>query len=271
MATIKDQVSLRAGIASWLNRSDLTDENLDQFIEIGESRIYETLRVPPLEISQGFSVTTSNSSIIVPNGFLEMIELKLDGGASKDDDIVLGRVDSKVFNNHRTSHVYTRHIGNFLLTDKEAKQSAGGTYIMYYYKAGDSIGTYSTTTTAVTAFVVGNYYKIVSLGNTSQSNWNTVAGTSNITYAVGAIFKAAATTTGTGTAYEESIPYILSDVSEIILYAACEAGSVFLGDLEMEQKFNGLTERKIVSLNQEEIRASMKGAAFSSRFSSLSL
>ena len=246
MATIKDQVSLRAGIASWLNRSDLTDENLDQFIEIGESRIYETLRVPPLEISQGFSVTTSNSSIIVPNGFLEMIELKLDGGASKDDDIVLGRVDSKVFNNHRTSHVYTRHIGNFLLTDKEAKQSAGGTYIMYYYK-------------------------IVSLGNTSQSNWNTVAGTSNITYAVGTIFKAAATTTGTGTAYEESIPYILSDVSEIILYAACEAGSVFLGDLEMEQKFNGLTERKIVSLNQEEIRASMKGAAFSSRFSSLSL
>jgi hypothetical protein len=36
----------------------------------------------------------------------------------------------------------------------------------------------------------------------------------------------------------------------------------------MEQKFDLLTTRKIDMLNQKEIRASMKGASFSSQFSS---
>ena len=49
MASIQDQVTLRSGIASWLNRSDLTDTELDQFIEIAEARLYEELRVPTLE------------------------------------------------------------------------------------------------------------------------------------------------------------------------------------------------------------------------------
>jgi hypothetical protein len=35
----------------------------------------------------------------------------------------------------------------------------------------------------------------------------------------------------------------------------------------MEEKFDALTEGKITALNQKEIRASMKGAAFSARFS----
>jgi len=265
---IIDQVTLRTGVADWLNRSDLTDSQIDDFVSIGEARIYEDLRVPTLEISQGFSVTASNSSIIVPDGFLEMIELKQDHATDKDEDITLSRVDSKVFNNNKISHVYTRHIGNFLLTDKNGEQKANGNYGMYYYRAEDPIGTYATATTVVTALVVGKYYKIASLGNTSQSNWNTAAGTSSITYAVGAIFKAAVATTGTGTAHIELVPYILSDVFEIILYAACAAASVYLGDIEMEQKFDMLTEGKIVALNQKEIRASMKGAAFASRFSS---
>ena len=268
MATIIDQVTLRTGVADWLNRSDLTDAQIDDFVAIGEARIYEDLRVPPLEISQGFSVTASNSSIIVPAGFLEMIELKLDGGTDKDLDVVLSRVDSKVFNNNKMSFAYTRHIGNFLLSNNVGEQNAGGTYVMQYYKAEDPIGTYATATTVVTALVVGSYYKIASLGNTSQSNWNTAAGTSNVTYAANAIFKAAVATTGTGTAHIELVPYILSDVFEIILYAACAAASIYLGDVEMEQKFDMLTEGKIVALNQKEIRASMKGAAFASRFSS---
>jgi len=268
MATIIDQVTLRTGVADWLNRSDLTDAQIDDFVSIGEARIYEDLRVPPLEISQGFSVTASNSSIIVPQGFLEMIELKKDDDSSKDEDISLSRVDTKAFNNNRITHAYTRHIGNFLLTDGNGEQKASGDYTMYYYKAEDPIGTYATATTAVTALVVGKYYKIASLGNTSQSNWNTAAGTSNVTYAANAIFKAAVATTGTGTAHIELIPYILSDVFEIILYASCATASVFLGDIEMEQKFDALTEGKLTALNQKEIRASMKGAAFASRFSS---
>ena len=267
MATIKDQVTLRTGVADWLNRSDLTDAQIDDFISIGEARLYEELRVPPLEVIQSFSVTSSNSSITIPSGLIEIIELKLDK-ADKDDDIVLSRIDSKTFSNHRVTHSYTRQGNNLLLTDRNGEQEASGTYVITYYRAEDQIGTYSTTTTAVTAFVVGNYYKIASLGNTSQSNWNTAAGTSGVTYAVGAIFKAAATNTGTGTAYVEKIPWILGTEFEAILYASCQTASTFLGDVEMEAKFDALTQRKIGALNQKEMRASMKGASFASRFDS---
>jgi len=258
---IIDQVTLRAGVADWLNRSDLTDAQIDNFVSIGEARIYEDLRVPTLEISQGFSVTATNSSIIVPEGFLEMIELKKDDANDKDEDVVLSRVDSKVFNNNKIKNAYTRHIGNFLLTDNNGEQKASGNYGMYYYKAEDPIGTYATATTAATAMVVGNYYKIASAGTTTWTNH----GSANNT--VGTIFKATSVGTGNGTAYKEVVPYILSDVFEIILYAACAAASVYLGDIEMEQKFDALTEGKITALNQKEIKASMKGAAFSSRFS----
>jgi len=258
---IIDQVTLRTGVADWLNRSDLTDAQIDDFVSIGEARIYEDLRVPPLEISQGFSVTSTNSSIIIPDGFLEMIELKLDGGTDKDDDIVLSRVDSKVFNNNKISYAYTRHIGNFLLTDTNGEQEAGGEYVMYYYRAEDPIGTYSSTATTAGAFVVGKYYTILTVGNTNFIGDGASANT------VGVIFKATSVGSGTGTANVEVIPYILSDVFEIILHAACTAAASFLGDIEMEQKFDGLTTRKIQALNQKEIKASMKGASFASRFS----
>ena len=262
MATIIDQVTLRTGVADWLNRSDLTDAQIDDFVAIGEARIYEDLRVPPLEISQGFSVTASNSSIIVPAGFLEMIELKLDGGTDKDLDVVLSRVDSKVFNNNKMSFAYTRHIGNFLLSNNVGEQNAGGTYVMQYYRAEDPIGTYSTTETSAGSFVVGNYYKIITVGNTSFTGIGASANT------VGIIFKATGVGSGTGKAGVENIPYILSDVFEVILYAACAAAAIYLGDVEMEAKIDALSIRKIDMLNQKEIRASMKGASFSSQFSS---
>jgi len=56
----------------------------------------------------------------------------------------------------------------------------------------------STASIAATALVVGTYYIIQSLGNT---NWNTVAGTSGVTYAVGDTVVPAVAGTGTGTAY----------------------------------------------------------------------
>tara|TARA_R110000822_G_scaffold141465_3_gene279345 strand:+ start:910 stop:1704 length:795 start_codon:yes stop_codon:yes gene_type:complete len=261
MATIIDQVTLRTGVADWLNRSDLTDAQIDDFVSIAEAQIYEELRVPPLEVVQSFSVTSTNSSIIIPAGLIEIIELKLDK-ADKDDDIVYSRIDSKTFSNHRVADSYTRQAGNLLLTDANGEQEASGTFVLTYYKAGDSVGTYSTTATAATAMVVDKYYKIAVVGTTTWTNHG--AANNN----VGTIFKATSVGTGTGTSYIESIPWILGTEFETILYGSCNVGSTFLGDVEMEAKFTELTKRKIQALNQKEVRASMKGSSFAARFDS---
>tara|TARA_R100000093_G_scaffold25059_2_gene14192 strand:- start:9 stop:878 length:870 start_codon:yes stop_codon:yes gene_type:complete len=283
---IIDQVTLRTGVADWLNRSDLTDAQIDDFVSIGETKIYDELRVPTLEALNGFSVVAGNSSITIPEGLLEVIELKyVQGGtcsvepstnttralceaasgtwtdSDKDDDVVLSRVDSKVFGNNRMKHAYTRELGNFLLTDSAGEQSAAGEYTLKYYKADDPVGTYSSTATTAGSFVVGKYYTILTVGNTSFTGIGASANT------VGVIFKATGVGSGTGTANVETVPWILGTEFETILYAACAVGSTFLGDVEMEQKFNELTNNKINALNQKELRASMKGGSFSAQFS----
>ena len=283
---IIDQVTLRTGVADWLNRSDLTDAQLDDFISIGEARLYEELRVPPLEALNGFSVVAANSSITIPAGLIEPIELKyVQGGtcsvapstnttralctaasgtwtdSDKDDDVILSRVDSKVFSNNKMKHAYTRELGNYLLTDSVGDQSAAGEYTLKYYKADDPIGTYSSTATTAGDFVVGKYYTILTLGDTNFVGDGASANT------VGVIFKATNAGSGTGTANVEVIPWILGTEFETILYAACTVGATFLGDVEMEQKFNELTTNKVASLNQKELRASMKGGSFSAQFS----
>ena len=282
---IIDQVTLRTGVADWLNRSDLTDSQLDDFISIGEARLYEDLRIPTLETLNGFSVVAGNSSITIPEGLIEPIELKyVQSGtcsvapstnttralctaasgtwtdSDKDDDVVLSRVDSKVFGNNKMKHAYTRELGNYLLTDSEGKQSAAGEYTLKYYKADDPIGTYSSTATTAGAFVVGKYYTILTLGDTNFVGDGASANT------VGVIFKATNAGSGTGTANVEVIPWILGTEFESILYAACAVGATFLGDVEMEQKFNELTINKVNELNQKELRASMKGGSFSAQF-----
>jgi hypothetical protein len=290
MASIRDQVTLRTGVADWLNRTDLTDTQIDQFIEIAEARLYEDLRVPTLETTEAFSVAVANSSITIPAGFIEIIELKhLKGGTcsaspttnttralclaasgtwtddDKDDDIVLKRIDSRAFGNNKVKNAYTRELTNFLITDDQGEQKASGEYTIKYYKAEDSIGTYATATTAATALVVDKYYKIAVAGNTTWTNHG--AANSN----VGTIFKATSVGSGTGTAYIETIPWILGTEYETILYAACTVGSTFIGDIEMEQKFNDLASRKIIALNDKEKRADLKGGIFTHHFSSSAL
>jgi len=158
-------------------------------------------------------------------------------------------------------HAYTRELGNYLLTDSEGKQSAAGEYTLKYYKADDPIGTYSSTATTAGTFVVGKYYTILTLGNTNFVGDGAASNT------VGVIFKATNAGSGTGTANVEVIPWILGTEFESILYAACAVGATFLGDVEMEQKFNELTVNKVNALNQKELRASMKGGSFSAQFS----
>jgi len=57
-------------------------------------------------------------------------------------------------------------------------------------------------TISTSGFVIGNEYMIKTMGTTTSANWNTLAGTTGVTYVVGSTFIAAGTTViGTGTAY----------------------------------------------------------------------
>ena len=83
-------------------------------------------------------------------------------------------------------------------------------------------GSFSTITSG--SFEVGKTYTITSLGDNTQANWNTVADTSGVTYAVGSTFTAATVgVSGTGTAtsafskvasgtYTQPVPLSLTDI-----------------------------------------------------------
>jgi hypothetical protein len=60
--------------------------------------------------------------------------------------------------------------------------------------------TKSLTSTVATAFVVGINYEILALGTTTQAQWNTIAGTTGVVYAIGSTFYCEAVGVGTGTA-----------------------------------------------------------------------
>ena len=66
----------------------------------------------------------------------------------------------------------------------------------------DLVSAFPSVTRTATAgsFVIGTTYRITSLGNTTQAQWNTAAGTSGVTYAVGATFTAVGVGAGNGTA-----------------------------------------------------------------------
>lgn len=65
----------------------------------------------------------------------------------------------------------------------------------------------------VTETVIGNYYQIYSLGTTTQIEWNTLAGTTGVTYSVGSQFNCQGAGTGTGVVFDPSIPTVATCVT----------------------------------------------------------
>jgi hypothetical protein len=169
MASINNQATLRAAIVDWLNRSDLTTTQIDLFIEMGEARIYEVLRVPPLEANESFTVLTSNSSLVIPARFIEAIELKK-SETDKDDSIVLSRIDEKAFSNNKISNAYIRVGNSLIITDNDGEQEAEGTYVLRYYKADVPIGTIINENEVTDQFVISEYelifYSALAIGST---------------------------------------------------------------------------------------------------------
>lgn len=98
-----------------------------------------------------------------------------------------------------------------------------GDTVTYSNGGGTSISGLTSGNTTAGSFVTGGRYIIRELGNTTQLQWNTAAGTSGVTYAVGDQFTAAAAGTGTGTA--QRVYYIISPDSNTIKLATTSANA----------------------------------------------
>lgn len=61
---------LKTAIADWLNRDDLSDARITDFIQIAESRIFHELRIPPME-KYATITTDSEGRVALPGDFLE--------------------------------------------------------------------------------------------------------------------------------------------------------------------------------------------------------
>ena len=273
MAAVTNQATLRTTVADWLNRSDLTNAQLDQFIEMGEAKIYELLRVPALEKTVVFTVT--DSRITIPADFVELIEIRKTGAGScsvnptvnttpalcesadgvwtstsDNDDIILSRTDTRnLFSSdkHSICNAFARDAGEFVLTDSSGNINASGPYRVKYYKVDYAIGSLYTN---------GEVFRSTSAFCTALTRQSNAA--------TGATYAAYSPANGYGDctinyADVEKDSWLLSDY-EIILYAALSVGSEYLGNDEDVAKFTRLFMEQIAATNMRASNAELKGA-----------
>lgn len=68
--SITTYTELKTAVADWLNRDDLSDARITDFIQMAENRIFHVLRVPPMEKYANLT-TDSEGKVTVPGDFLE--------------------------------------------------------------------------------------------------------------------------------------------------------------------------------------------------------
>jgi hypothetical protein len=76
MAAITDLTTLKAEVAGWLHRSDLTNE-IPGWIQLAQIRIYRDLRIKQMETALSSAITAG--VVAVPSGYVEMKYAYIDG------------------------------------------------------------------------------------------------------------------------------------------------------------------------------------------------
>jgi hypothetical protein len=133
--------------------------------------------------------------------------------------------------------------------------------------AGSGNGTayLSNTVVAATALVIGSRYTIGYMGTTTSANWNTAAGTSGVTYAVGSSFTATATTSGTGLAYLTS-SIALSTVIQTSIYDSTNSeiiNTTIAGTMPVVNYYQGNTTQLTTGTTGATYRISTLGTVTS--------
>lgn len=138
-----------------------------------------------------------NGYVATPTAIISNPQITFNGATSVDDS-----AETITYNTHR------------LVTGDTVTYSNGG---------GTSISGLTSGNTNAGSFITGAVYIIRALGNTTQLQWNTAAGTSGLTYAVGDIFTAAAAGAGTGTA--QRVYYVIRSDANTIKLATTSANA----------------------------------------------
>lgn len=74
---ISTYAELKTALADWLNRDDITDARLSDFVRIAENRIFHELRIPELESAAALT-TDAEGRVSLPADYLEAKDVLFD-------------------------------------------------------------------------------------------------------------------------------------------------------------------------------------------------
>lgn len=126
--------NIKSHFKELLNRSDVTDAQVNRFITDGITRIQRQLRTPLSEKVKNYTITGKTTQITLPTDFIETISLYY-------EDREIRRVPISVFRSfvHNTfegkPEVFTRQQANLLLHP----QPTSGTLVLYYHGEFDQM------------------------------------------------------------------------------------------------------------------------------------
>ncbi|MDC1406050.1 hypothetical protein N8314_00685 [Akkermansiaceae bacterium] len=90
-------LDLRERVRAWSNRKDLSDDLLNDFINIAQARLNRLLRIPPLEADATLT-PDANGTVRIPREFLEMIAIWYTD--AQGNRVSLDRKDIAYLNQH---------------------------------------------------------------------------------------------------------------------------------------------------------------------------
>jgi len=231
---ITNQQTLRDTIEDWLNRADLTDPQIDSFISAGEGKIYDFLRIPPMEAKVEVTLDGTNS-LFIPSDFIEAIDLRKVEGVNQYK--ILSRTDPRnIFDSGKPSYpnTFVREMDEFIITGDVGEIVSSGTYQLKYYRFLPAIG---------------EFYE-------TGSQFNVGVGTCD-DLGSGASWEDGVCTINTSTV--EVITYLLNGEPDLILYAALWVASEFLNDDEGSMRYSKLFFEKADAVTRRMNKSEMSG------------
>jgi len=124
-----NKAGIRSQVSALLNRNDVTDALLDTFIDQATTRIQRTLRIPPMEKVELYTITdVVPDTLVLPNDFLNVKHLYT--GDTMLEYVDLGKFLSTLDSVGSTPQMYSRIQGTLKI---KPTPSVGTVITLVYY------------------------------------------------------------------------------------------------------------------------------------------